>query len=219
MFLLLAFAIDLGRLFYSYVAVENAAKEGAFFGARNPLCDDNANSSCGDPNNVIWHVENEAPNIGSGFTTSVACRDLAGTLVQPINNCLDGYTYQVTVTYPFQLITPILSAILGNTMTLHAEAQSTVISDAFDPAGRFLFVADQFNHRVLQFVMRPKSRSAVRVYGQSDFDAWGYDGSSLVSPVDGDERRLRPGRARGAGLGQDDGRRQRRRDHRGLHSG
>lgn len=135
MFLLLAFAIDLGRLFYSYVAVENAAKEGAFFGARNPLCDDNANSSCGDPNNVIWHVENEAPNIGSGFTTSVACRDLAGTLVQPINNCLDGYTYQVTVTYPFQLITPILSAILGNTMTLHSEAQSTVISDAFDPAG------------------------------------------------------------------------------------
>ena len=41
MLLLLAAAIDLGRLFYLYVAVENAAKEGAFFGARYPLCDDN----------------------------------------------------------------------------------------------------------------------------------------------------------------------------------
>jgi DNA-binding beta-propeller fold protein YncE len=48
---------------------------------------------------------------------------------------------------------------------------------AFDPAGRFLFVADQFNHRVLQFDMR-SPRRAVRVYGQGDFDAWGYDGTS-----------------------------------------
>ena len=63
--LLLAAAIDLGRLFYAYVAVENAAKEGAFFGARNPLCDDGVNTNCGDPNNVIWHVQNEAPNIGA----------------------------------------------------------------------------------------------------------------------------------------------------------
>jgi len=135
MLILLAAAIDMGRLFYSYVAVENAAKEGAFFGSRNPLCDDATSASCGNPNNVIWHVQNEAPNIGSGFTTSVACRDLAGSLVQPINNCLDGFKYQVTVTYPFQMITPILSTILGNTLTLHSEAQATVVNDAFDPSG------------------------------------------------------------------------------------
>ena len=68
MLLLLAAAIDLGRLFYAYVAVENAAKEGAFFGARNPLCDDGVNSNCGNPNNVLWHVANEAPNLGSQFS-------------------------------------------------------------------------------------------------------------------------------------------------------
>jgi len=136
MFLLLAVAIDLGRLFYAYVAVDNAAKEGALFGSRNPLCDNSANSSCGDPNNVVWHVQNEAPNIGSGFTTAVACRDSnTGALIQPINNCVDGNKYQVTVTYPFQLITPVLSSMLGNSLTLHAESQATVISDAFDPAG------------------------------------------------------------------------------------
>ncbi len=135
MLLLLAAAIDLGRLFYAYVAVENAAKEGAFFGARNPLCDDGVNTNCGNPNNVLWHVANEAPNLGSQFSTTVACRDNAGTLMQPINNCLDGMKYQVTVTYPFRLITPILSSIFGAGMTLHAESQATVISDAFDPSG------------------------------------------------------------------------------------
>ena len=74
MLLLLAGAIDLGRLFYAYVAVENAAKEGALFGARSPLCDDNINVNCGDPNNVVWHVHNEATNIGGQFSVNVACR-------------------------------------------------------------------------------------------------------------------------------------------------
>ncbi len=45
---------------------------------------------------------------------------------------------------------------------------------AFDPAGQFLFVADQHNHRVLQFAMSAPS-SPIRVYGQPDFESWGYD--------------------------------------------
>ena len=44
--LLLAATIDFGRLFYAYVAVENAAKEGALYGARSPLCDDATNVNC-----------------------------------------------------------------------------------------------------------------------------------------------------------------------------
>ncbi len=135
MLILLAAAIDLGRLFYAFVAVENAAKEGAFYGARSPLCSSSANASCADPNNVVWHVENEAPNIGHQFSTTVACRTPAGALVQPINDCLDGYTYQVTVTYPFQLITPILGSIVNKNLTLGSTSQATVISDAFDPSG------------------------------------------------------------------------------------
>lgn len=45
---------------------------------------------------------------------------------------------------------------------------------AFDPRGRFLFVADSHNHRVLQFDMSAPQR-AIRVYGQPDFDSCGYD--------------------------------------------
>ncbi len=61
--LLLAATVDFGRLFYAYVAVENAAKEGALYGARSPLCDDATNVNCADPNNVAWHVTNEASNL------------------------------------------------------------------------------------------------------------------------------------------------------------
>jgi sugar lactone lactonase YvrE len=45
---------------------------------------------------------------------------------------------------------------------------------AFDPSGKFLFVADQFNNRVLQFDMAAPQR-AVRVYGQGEFDATPMD--------------------------------------------
>ena len=140
MLLLLAGAIDLGRLFYAYVAVENAAKEGALFGARSPLCDDASSAGCASPNNVVWHVQNEATNIGGQFATTVACRTPGGVLVQPINDCLDGYTYQVTVSYPFRLITPILGSVVNQNLTLRAESQTTVISDAFDPSGLELLV-------------------------------------------------------------------------------
>ena len=138
--LLLAATIDFGRLFYLYVAVNNAAKEGALYGARSPLCDDDSNPACGDPNNVAWHVANEASNLvdsngNSLLATTVACRDTSGVLVQPINNCVDGYTYQVTVTSPFTLITPMISNIVGQTIVLRSESQATVISDAFDPTG------------------------------------------------------------------------------------
>mgnify|MGYP001409902720 CR=1 FL=1 len=56
-------------------------------------------------------------------------------MVQPINDCLDGYTYQVTVSYPFRLLTPILGSIVNQNLTLSSESQATVISDAFDPSG------------------------------------------------------------------------------------
>ena len=138
--LLLAATIDFGRLFYLYVAVNNAAKEGALYGARSPLCDDDSNPACANPNNVDWHVANEAANLvdsngNSLLATTVACRDTSGVLVQPINNCVDGYTYQVTVTSPFTLITPLISNIVGQTIVLRSESQATVISDAFDPTG------------------------------------------------------------------------------------
>ena len=62
--LVFAGAADFGRAFYAYVAIENAAKEGALYGARAPLCDDTSPGSCTDPNNVVWRVQNELKDQG-----------------------------------------------------------------------------------------------------------------------------------------------------------
>ena len=144
MLLILAGAIDLGRAFYAYVAVENAAKEGALYGARHPLCD-GASATCPDPQNVQWIVQNEADNLrdGSGkslLTTSVVCRTPAGALIQPINDCVNGDIYVVRVTHSFRLATPILGDLMGSTLTLGATSEATVVEDAFDPTGLEILV-------------------------------------------------------------------------------
>ncbi len=117
MLVLMAVAVDFGRLFYAYVAVQNAAKEGALYGSRQPLCVDDSNVGCPDPINVKWHVQNEASNLKSGGTsllnTDIACRSPLGVLRQPINDCVNGDTYIVSVSYDFGLITPILSNVHG----------------------------------------------------------------------------------------------------------
>lgn len=118
-----ALAIDLGRLFYSYVAVVNAAKEGAVYGGRNPICATNTNSQlCPDPNNVTWRVANEASNL-SGLTAPVIeCISAAtGTPYTDLSDCKQDDTYHVRATYVFKLVTPILSSYFGSGLTLQAD--------------------------------------------------------------------------------------------------
>jgi hypothetical protein len=141
MLVLMAIAADFGRLFYAYVAVQNAAKEGALYGSRTPLCVTDV--GCPDPNNVQWHVQNEASNLVSGGTSllkpTTTCRgpgsDGPLTLRAPINDCVPGDTYIVSVSYDFQLITPILGSVLGSGLTLTATHEAAVIGSAYDPSG------------------------------------------------------------------------------------
>jgi Flp pilus assembly protein TadG len=141
MLFLMAIAADFGRLFYAYVAVQNAAKEGALYGSRTPLCVEPSSVACPNPNNVEWHVQNEASNLVSGgaslLTPTTTCwsPDLVPVRRQPINDCVPGDTYTVSVSYDFQLITPILSSVLGSGLTLTATDKAAVIGTAYDPSG------------------------------------------------------------------------------------
>ena len=139
MLLLLAGAIDLGRVFYTYVAVENAAKEGALYGARHPLCPAES-ASCPAPRNVKWIVENEAANLkdGSGrslMTTTVSCRTPQGAQVPSMDDCTNGSVYVVRVTSNFRLITPILGDLLASSLKLDSTSEATVVEGAYDPSG------------------------------------------------------------------------------------
>jgi len=128
--LLVGGAIDFGRLFYTRVSIENAAKEGAFFGASHPRCDV-SQSSCADPSNVKWHVENEAL-AANPVTTTVECIR-AGSGV-PLVNCAEDDSYRVTVEHRFLLVTPILSGLFGSGVDLTTSATARVLNPGFDPA-------------------------------------------------------------------------------------
>jgi len=125
--LIIGGALDLGRLFYAHVAIENAAKEGALYGATNPGCDV-AKSGCNDPETVRSHVENESVGIPAVTTTSVCS---SGS----VESCQPGDTYRVTVTSPFTMVTPILVPLLGGTLQLESSATALVRSAAIEVSG------------------------------------------------------------------------------------
>ena len=136
--LLFAGAADLGRAAFAFVAIENGVKEGAFFGARSPLCVTDSAGSCADPRNVTWRVRNELETLrnpdGSELSPTAEC--LPPGLSSPrssLRDCVPGDTYRVSVTYPFQLLTPIIADVVGGTIDLKASATAAVLNLAFDP--------------------------------------------------------------------------------------
>lgn len=134
--LVFAGAADLGRAFYAYVAVENAAKEGALVGSRAPLCDVAQSGSCADPNNVSWHVQHELQNLhepdGSPLTPTIDCVAPGGAVRSSMKDCAEGDTYAVRVEYPFRLLTPVLSDIVGD-LVIGSTSRAIVLNLAFDP--------------------------------------------------------------------------------------
>ncbi len=131
-------AVDMGRLFYAFVAVDNAAREGAMFGSRNPICATSTSSNlCADPENAEWRIRREAANITFAVATpSCLAPDgssRASSPSSPTANCRDGDTYVAGVSHQFVFITPILSSILGTGIVLASESRSTVVNEAFDP--------------------------------------------------------------------------------------
>ena len=134
--LIFAAAADFGRAFYAYVAIENAVKEGAIYGARNPLCA-TPTTSCIDPNNVQWRVRNETRVInqdGTQLNPTIQCVNAStGVAYADLKDCEAGDRYVVSLTYQFHMITPIIGAILGNTVTLGSSSSAAVLNQAFDP--------------------------------------------------------------------------------------
>ena len=136
--LILAGTVDLGRLFYAFIAVENAAKEGALYGSGNPICATSSSSTnCANPENAEYRISREASNVAFDIATPY-CVDPFGvrrvaTPTSPTANCKDGDTYVAAVSHQFRLITPILAQVVGSGLTLSSESRATVVNSAFDP--------------------------------------------------------------------------------------
>jgi hypothetical protein len=119
--------VDLARVYFTYIALEDAAGEAALFLSINPTCIDAGD--CGNPNNAEWRAENA---VGGNLRTLVGWD---GPNPPVINADLPtaaavGGTVFVTITYDHTLITPVVRNIAGGgTITLEVEARQTIVSE------------------------------------------------------------------------------------------
>lgn len=125
-----AAALDLSRVFYANITLNNAAREGAMYAAQEPdLYVENA--AC-DPatNNVVCRVQFESRD----SMISVAATDIDMTC--SVSGCPGqaGSLVTVEVRGSFNLVTPLLSAVFGG-QTLNLTSRATAQIEYFpDPA-------------------------------------------------------------------------------------
>ena len=125
MMFLLVGALDLGRLFYSQIVLNNAAKEGALVASRGGTLD--ITEDCSATNTVMCAALVEA----EGGLVEVDSDDVTGTTC-PAKPTAATPPVSVTVETQFHAITPFIAAVLGgDDVTLSATAASPC---AYTPA-------------------------------------------------------------------------------------
>ena len=130
--ILVAGAVGFGMAYFSYVAIRDAAQEGALYGSLNPCIDDNpTNGLCevGEAVNLAGirqrvrasstspvDLSNPAvvPDeyITAEATTGVACEGSTGGTPNGV---------KVTVQYDYHVVTPFMGAVIGG-QTIHLTA-------------------------------------------------------------------------------------------------
>ena len=103
---ILSAVLDLGRGFFSFIAIQNSAAEGALYAAINPRCRDASTSGCSDPNNVIFRAQHESPDglvDKDHMAIDVSCDDGAACGSSAL---IEGRPITVTIVYQFKLLGP-----------------------------------------------------------------------------------------------------------------
>jgi Flp pilus assembly protein TadG len=141
--MLLSGLLDLGRIFYIYVALEDAAGEAALYLSIDPYCQDdndwrdptpaNINGDecrCANPNNAKYRAE-RAPGADVidwsliTYTPTVPLRNVDGEL-EPI--VTPGGQVSVELSYPVSLLSPFIPSFTGvNPIMLRSTATQTII--------------------------------------------------------------------------------------------
>ncbi len=138
MMLLLSGAVSFGMAFFSYVALRDAAQEGALYGSINPYDDVNHDGKFeyGEPvnladittrvrasSNAPLNLTNSAITVNATATTGNACEGSTTIGGVPTPNAV-----QVTVSYAYPVFMPFIGAIIGSqTIPLQATATDTIL--------------------------------------------------------------------------------------------
>jgi hypothetical protein len=134
--ILLVGLIDLGRAIFTYLALRDAAQEGASLGSYNPTATDPA-----DPNGIFRRVCNSSNMVYDLMKRDgVECNPNPPPLptseqwleVPPptiIGSACNGNGIQVVVTlHNFTLVTPFLGALVGQTFDIRASVTDTILT-------------------------------------------------------------------------------------------
>ncbi|MCJ7583318.1 MAG: pilus assembly protein [Anaerolineales bacterium] len=117
---LLAGAVDLGSAFFSYIAVRDAAQEGALYGSIDPL----------NTGAIVSRVRGASGPPGPPKPKPVDLYDLTKVTVSVTTSttpCSGGWV-TVSVSYNYQLTMPLIGAIIGRqTIPLTASATDTIL--------------------------------------------------------------------------------------------
>ena len=129
--IILSGILDLGRVYFAYLALQDAAAEGAAYGLINPtwqyppghpLASTSPYTNTNiNPNNIFYRAQNEAPEgIVNLISTTVTTEVLFPT---------PGNKITVSVSYDYNLITPIVQLFAGGpTMKISGTAVQTIVS-------------------------------------------------------------------------------------------
>lgn len=141
--LLLSGIIDLGRAFFTYLALHNAAGEGAYYGAAFPLRErpgalpSEATRQYPSPDNIQFRAMNEVPNDVSGLqlvnwdnAVVTVTYEQTPTLAA---GAAPGTFITVTIDAPFELIGP-LPGLMGwnGEFDIQARASQTILTNRED---------------------------------------------------------------------------------------
>ena len=127
--ILLLGLLDLGRMYFTFVALEDSVGEAALYLAINPQCPDaSAGSDCADPNNAEYRARHAGGSVVDWSVTVIKFDIPTDSSGNPITSV--GEPVSVTLEYPYYLITPIIPRIAGvNPLTLSTHASQVIIGE------------------------------------------------------------------------------------------
>ena len=130
--LFLVMAIDFGRIYFSYIQINNAAREGAAFAAGQPT----------DSAGILARAQREAnvqsQNGQTPFALTTTCKNSGGATI-PCSTATGGAgpgnMVTVAVSERFTFLTPFVNNFFSNNLTMRSSATATVLGYAASGGG------------------------------------------------------------------------------------
>jgi PKD repeat protein len=181
--LFFAAALDLGRVFYANISLNNAAREGAFQAASTPALYVE-NQACDQATNrVVCRIQNET----AGSMIAIAPTDIDVTCSVPGCAAAPGSLVTVEVRGKFRLVTPLLSAVFGGQeldLTSSAVAQIEYLPDpntATPPPGPVAVITVNTSTPAVGEAVNFSSDSST---GNPTGFQWDFDGDGMVDSIE-----------------------------------